>query len=242
MKKTWLYLLLTPLIPLSAAYPIYDEEYDTSYDIELNAQEEAIASESYSDEWNQGVAQDEFNEDSFVYDDPAQGEEVFSTPQRRSKSQNSGDLSLGQGREQRAPKAKAAAPSNQKRQAASNSKRSPVKNNRSTIQGNTSRSKMKDARQNSNRPRVTQRGQEQNNPYNAGQIEADAQEEGSFNYENEQSAPKVRKSPAAVEKKTGHVQRRSSLSQKGVKSNTQRHAKKDRHPKSHHPGKRPLAE
>ena len=228
-----MFLLLAPVISLSAAFPIYDEEYETNYELEMNSYEEEVASEQ-----SEG--------DSIAADNEVQEEEVSAPPQRRYKRQNSGDLSL----EQR-HKAKAAAPSSQKKPSASKLKRTPAKKNRSSIQGSTAaRTKMKDARQNSDRPRVTHRGQEQKGSQHVEQVEADAlTEESVFEGQNEQPSkkyqtPKARKSPAVAEKKTGQAQRRSASAQKGVKGKSYRQSAKkvEKQSKSHHFGKRPLSD
>lgn len=231
MKNKWMFLLLTPLMPLSAAYPIYDEEYDASYDLEMNTHQEVIASESYVDDWEQEVA-GEVNEDSLAYENEAQEEEVIATPQMRSRN-----------------KAKAPA---YKRQSTQSAKRH---NSRSSGQSSPSaRSRVKDVRQNSDRPRVTHRGQEPGNYRNQGQIEADSQmeepayepaEEPRYKSSKIQKAPaKVKKKTGAAEKKTGQVQRPSSKreQQKGIKAKSYRHSLKKLEKRSSHPGKRPVSE
>jgi hypothetical protein len=223
MKKSWMFLLLIPAISFAAAFPIYEEEYGTE---EMN--EEAVASEQQSEE------------DSLAADNDVQEEEVIASPQRRYKKRT-GDLSL----EQR-PKTKAAAPSAQKKPSTSKLKRPLTKKNRSSVQGKTAaRTKMKDARQNSDRPRVTHRGQEQKGSQNVEQVEADAlTEESVFEEQAEQprkkyQTPKARKSPAVAEKKTGQAQRGSSQKKGKGKS----YAKKvEKQTKSHRFDKRPLSE
>jgi hypothetical protein len=250
MKKSWMFLLLTPFITLSATYPIYDEEYDTDYDIELNAQDAEVAAESQSEELNQEIAQEELNEaDSFAYDNEVQEDEVFIAPQPRSTEQNT--RSYSQRRSQDTSKSQAAAPSIQKKRFTPNTRRSPLKNDRSNSQANTAaRSKMKDARQNSNRPRVTHRGQEQQNSHSAQQIEADAQtEEQSYNGQSEQpqqkrQSAKAKKAPAAAEKKTGQVTRsywnkKAELKGKNYRQNAK---KTERKSNSFHSGQRPIVE
>lgn len=245
MKKTWVFILLTPLMSLSAAYPIYDEEYETSYELELNTHEEVIASEPAYDEWNEEVAQEQLNEgEQYAYENEVQEEEVLALPQKSSKQ--SGNLSLRQKRQVSESKVNASAPSRSKK-AASSIKRGS--RNQASAQRNTSpRTKMKDARENTNRPRVTHRSQQQSN---IEQIEADAQaDDRSYEaYESEQPrkqyrAPKSARSQAFAEKRAGQgqMQRRSTANQKGTKGRTyQRPVKKsERRVSSHHPGKRPL--
>lgn len=220
MKKSWMFLLLTPLMSLSAAYPIYDEEYDLNYDIE--EQDEAVSSSTYADEWQQQ------QDDSIAYEDEAQEEEVLAAPQKRSRSQEN-------------------SPSAKKKQSTAPAKRSSAKTGRS-VQGNTSaRSKLRDARENTNRPRVTHRGKESSNYPNAGQIEADAQmEEPAYDEPSEparNSSSKARKAPAASEKKTGQMERRSSANQRSVKAKSYRKSlKKVEKTTKPHPGKRPMGE
>lgn len=226
MKKSWLYLLLTPMISLSASYSIYDEEYDLNYDLEEH--EEVVSSPTYADEWEQEIAQ----EDSMVFEDEAQEEEVLAAPQKRS------------GRTERN------SPAASKKQPNASSKRSSAKSGRS-VQGATSaRSKLRDARENSNRPRVTQRGQKSGSYPNAGQIEADAQmEEPAYDEPSEPSRnppSKSRKAPTASEKKTGQtgqIERRSSANQRAIKAKSYRKSlKKVEKTVKPHPGKRPQGE
>lgn len=234
MKKSWMFLLITPVVSLSAAFPIY-EEFETHEGIDHEFTEEI-----HSEEWDQEVGRENaIQEDTLVYDDEIQGEEIYVAPPQRSRSSHKGNLSASPKRE---PTPKTVSP--QKR----SMKRNSIKSGRSTMKGGSARTRMKDARMNSNRPRVTHRDQEQN-LQNTQQIEADVQTEESstYDYQTENrprssSSAKTFSSQAMAEKRATPAQRRSGYASKTGKARKYYQKKSKQKAKSHHPGKRPLGE
>lgn len=219
MKKLWMFVLLAPLLPLSAGFPIYEEEYETRG----NYQEESAVAESYVDEFNSDEA---IAEESWAYEAEAQEEEVFVPPRKSAKVQNSTRNSLNSQRQQ------------------STEKRAPQANRRPSVTREaTSRSKMRDARENSNRPRVTQRGRSPN----IQQMEADAQaEEQPYSTPHEQPRRTYRSKEAhsqPAERKTEETQRHSSFNERRPKGKAYRQAyRKGANRVKAHSGKRPVHE
>ncbi len=176
MKKSWLFFLLIPLISLSAAFPIYEDEAQ-----EMGA--EAIADES--------------------------------------ESSKSGELTLGERAEQHALKA----------QANSSQQKTPsarLKNYRSSIEKSTPvRSKIKDVRENSNRPRVTHRDQKDSRVENT-QVQD----------------PKAQQSQAVAEDESGQLKRDSKEKEERKKAYQRALRRAERRSKANsiRSGKRPLGE
>jgi hypothetical protein len=208
MKKVWFLLLLTPLIAISVAYPVNDEEPQKDDRVELySPHSEIIVSEPLT---NNEI--DTFTEHSFTYENPMTDDE-------------------NRGQEATVPE-KPKKPTRLE-------KRIALKNHRAEKKNAIARSKMKDARERSDRPRVTHRNEGQNLTPNPEQIEADAQaEERSSEYQNElQHKPySGGKKASDGEKKTGQIQRQKKSSAKTYSEAMQR---AERQTRSHRPGKRP---
>jgi hypothetical protein len=192
MKKTWFALLLTQCL-IVAAYPIYENELD-EYEDELSIQEEQFVNESEAVHVKLHVfvvveepaarENEDQGEVSVVHEEDAWEEEVRAAAQKPVQREVPYNRSLQRKRMQRAYEATVQeeeasnirAASAQRKQSIAVSKRVPMKKNSSAKGNGASRSQVQKSRQNSDRPRVTQRKQGERR-MEKDQIEADAQPE-----------------------------------------------------------------
>ncbi|MBI2811719.1 MAG: hypothetical protein HYX67_12955, partial [Candidatus Melainabacteria bacterium] len=174
MKKSWIVLLLTPIISF-AAYPVFESETDDFEGSEL------VFEAPDSEEQAQEIAEVE----------ELEGELALLLDEEFTKLEP-----VNEGLAQATPltEENSEAAAIQSKQAAIGQKRAPVKRNSASKAASVPRQKIKDARSNSNRPRVTHREDVKAHTPSVDKMEADAHTESK--HPVQKSSPKSSASPS----------------------------------------------